>query len=215
MNEQISNVTSATFAEERLWVFCGLHAQSAEIFLDYISSDLDVATIHYNSLSELLSAKVKDSEKTVVILDPLIALTPETKAVEKIRGKLKMSKIVIYLSESPRTKIDNLVRTGVNGFLMRDAGYKSFIASMEYIEAGELLIPSKLILPDAKNDFDLTQTEVELLRLAKDGLKGKEVARELGLSESQVKTKYRSVFKKMTAKNRTHAISIAKASGLI
>ena len=61
----------------------------------------------------------------------------------------------------------------------------------------------------------LTQREIEVLRLVADGLKDSEVAEKLIITESTAKNHVRSILDKLEAKNRTHAVKIARERGII
>ena len=69
---------------------------------------------------------------------------------------------------------------------------------------GELTVP-----------LDVTEAEVEALRLLKNGLLIKEVAYELGISEGAVKQRLRSAKDKLNARTTPHAVSVASNFGLI
>lgn len=61
----------------------------------------------------------------------------------------------------------------------------------------------------------LSNRELDILRLSAEGLFIKEVALELGIKESTVKTHHTNIFVKLGATNITHAVAIAITSGMI
>lgn len=62
---------------------------------------------------------------------------------------------------------------------------------------------------------DLTQAELQALRMIKDGLLMKEIAALLGVSEAAVKQRLRNAKTKLRAKTSTHAATMATSYGLI
>jgi DNA-binding CsgD family transcriptional regulator len=56
---------------------------------------------------------------------------------------------------------------------------------------------------------------VNILRLVSDGKTNKEIAWALGASEVTIKMYLRTVFNKLGASNRTHAVMLAKARTLL
>jgi LuxR family maltose regulon positive regulatory protein len=61
----------------------------------------------------------------------------------------------------------------------------------------------------------LSERELEVLRLAADGLSNREIADRLCLAESTVKSHLNTIFRKLDAKNRTQAVAQARQLGLI
>lgn len=62
---------------------------------------------------------------------------------------------------------------------------------------------------------NLTEAELEALRLARDGMLLKEIAHRLGVSEGAIKQRLKSAKLKLDARNSTHAIAKATQFGLI
>jgi DNA-binding NarL/FixJ family response regulator len=60
----------------------------------------------------------------------------------------------------------------------------------------------------------LTARELDVLKRLCRGLANKEIARELDLQEVTVKLHIKTLYRKISAKNRTHAAMIAKEAGL-
>lgn len=61
----------------------------------------------------------------------------------------------------------------------------------------------------------LSERELEVLRLAADGLANREIADQLCLAESTVKSHLNTIFRKLDAKNRTQAVAQARQLGLL
>ena len=61
----------------------------------------------------------------------------------------------------------------------------------------------------------LTEIEIEALQLIRDGHLTKQIAYDLGISESAVKQRIRNAKKKLRAKTSTHAVTLAERKGLL
>ena len=68
---------------------------------------------------------------------------------------------------------------------------------------------------NSKPLVQLTAAEREALGLVRDGLLLKEIARELGISETAVKQRLKNARIKLKARNGSHAVSIAVKASLI
>ena len=61
----------------------------------------------------------------------------------------------------------------------------------------------------------ITGTELRILELVAQGLTDKQIAEHEGLSEFTVKSHVRSLFRKLPAKNRPHAVATAVRNGVL
>jgi two-component system, NarL family, nitrate/nitrite response regulator NarL len=73
------------------------------------------------------------------------------------------------------------------------------------------------MLPAAPQDPErrLTARERELLEALDEGLRFKQVARRLGISEATAKTHGRNLFRKLGATSRAEAVHAAREGGLL
>jgi DNA-binding NarL/FixJ family response regulator len=62
---------------------------------------------------------------------------------------------------------------------------------------------------------DLTGRELEVLRLVRNGLRNKQIASELSISETTVSFHIKNLVDKLQANDRTHAVTIALRRGLL
>lgn len=102
-----------------------------------------------------------------------------------------------------------------------DPGIRSFgnfcRSDREFLpsETKELQRRLELLFADLEAPKDITEAEMEALRLLKNGMLIKEVAHELGISEGAVKQRLKGAKIKLEARTTAHAVSIASNFGLI
>lgn len=120
------------------------------------------------------------------------------------------------------------LRAGASGFLLKDTPPDDLIAAVRVLAAGEaLLAPSvtrRLIEEFAASGSgyravdgldELTEREVEVLRLMARGLSNVEIAEQLFLGETTVKTHVSRVLTKLGLRDRVQAVVAAYESGLV
>ena len=96
--------------------------------------------------------------------------------------------------------------------------FGSFARSDREFEPDEIATLQKVIIDRhlaLEPPTNLTDAELEALRMARDGLMLKEVAHHLGVSEGAIKQRLKSAKLKLGARNSTHAITKASQFGLI
>ncbi len=122
------------------------------------------------------------------------------------------------------------LRAGASGFLLKDAPAQQLIDAVRVVAAGDaLLAPSvtRLLIEEvsrrpsvdpstvAPGLGDLTDRELEVLRLMARGLSNAEIAQQLYLGEATVKTHVGRVLTKMDLRDRVQAVVVAYESGLV
>jgi DNA-binding NarL/FixJ family response regulator len=121
------------------------------------------------------------------------------------------------------------LRAGAGGFLLKDAPPDRLADAVRTVAAGEsLLAPSvtrRLVERFASRPpsdaarretfAELTEREIEVLRLVARGLSNSEIAGELFLSEATVKTHLTRILSKLGLRDRVQAVVLAYESGLV
>jgi DNA-binding NarL/FixJ family response regulator len=120
------------------------------------------------------------------------------------------------------------LRAGASGFLLKDAGADELLHAVRVVAAGDaLLAPSitrRLIADYARRPApqeqpqamsDLTPRELDVLRLMARGLANADIARELYIGDSTVKTHIARIFAKLGLHDRAQAVVLAYESGLV
>ena len=85
--------------------------------------------------------------------------------------------------------------------------------------AGEVYAPIQMLTEREPEQTtigkaQLSAREIDVLRRICQGMANKEIARELKLQEVTVKLHMKTLFRKIEARNRTHAAMIAKEDGI-
>lgn len=121
------------------------------------------------------------------------------------------------------------LRAGASGFLLKDAPPEDLVQAVGVVARGEGLIapsitkrlieeiaqrpPQHTAPPEALRS--LTQRELEVLQLVARGLSNQEIAKELFVSETTVKTHVGRVLMKLGVRDRVQAVVLAYESGIV
>ena len=83
--------------------------------------------------------------------------------------------------------------------------------------AGERVIPSEVAgrLAEFTPRADLSEREIEVLRLTAKGLRNRDIARAIGRTEETVKAHLKNIMGKLAAADRTEAVMIGLRRGII
>ena len=121
------------------------------------------------------------------------------------------------------------LRAGASGFLLKDVSRERLVAAVRCVAGGDMLlapaITRRLIerfvrrRPTIEATHDslstLTPREVDVLSLIARGLSNAEIASDLVVSESTVKTHVARIFDKLELRDRAQAVIVAYESGIV
>jgi LuxR family transcriptional regulator, maltose regulon positive regulatory protein len=119
---------------------------------------------------------------------------------------------MLRLLNSVAQPADNLPGGPVAGAFLQQLRDK--LAARHGNDAGRPDTPAALTTGTAALE-ELTRTERKVLFLLADGMSNKAMAEKLFVSEATIKTHLRSINAKLNASSRTHAIAMARKSGLL
>jgi len=127
------------------------------------------------------------------------------------------------------TALLRCLRAGARGSLLKDVSYEELIASVRHVAAGgtlnRSLVPQYILerlrhpIPEGHDAngtvANLTERELEILRLMSGGYSNRELADALSLREGTVKNHVSSILLKLDARDRTRAVLRALEMGLL
>jgi DNA-binding NarL/FixJ family response regulator len=136
-----------------------------------------------------------------------------------MRAAVPGTAVAILSGTASRAVAEQALAEGAAGFLPKTMSTKSLVAAARFMVAGEVYAPM-MQSPDRSGTFGasaaspLTPREMDVLRRLCRGMANKEIARELDLQEVTVKLHVKTLYRKINARNRTHAAMIAREAGL-
>jgi two-component system, NarL family, nitrate/nitrite response regulator NarL len=177
--------------------------------------EVDVAADFPAALVAVRSGAVYD----LILLDYTMPGMNGLAGLAAMRAACPGKPVAILSGTAPRSVAEQALADGAAGFLPKTMSTKTLIAAIRFMAAGEVYAPMSMMTereaPAASlAGAQLTPRETEVLRLLCRGLANKEIARELDLQEVTVKLHVKTLYRKIDARNRTHAAMIAKEAGL-
>lgn len=144
------------------------------------------------------------------------------RALKEKKSKLKVLVLTVH------NEVEYLLKAidiGVNGYILKDSKLEELKEAINTVMSGEDYIQPSMIpalnrrkidmtLDNAKI-INLTNREMDVLKLIAIGLNNREIARQLEISERTVKNHISSLFKKIGVTDRTQAAVFAIRNNII
>lgn len=147
-------------------------------------------------------------------------ISPEiVRFLRLLRERYDKIGLVVIVGSMERRGVQQLLALGLHGLLSADLAPANLLAALNAVRSGGVVV-DPVAMSAALNGSDegspvLTSQELRILRLAAQGLRNGEMARQLSVSQSTLKRNLRLIFEKLGAKDRTSALIAATRTGLI
>jgi DNA-binding NarL/FixJ family response regulator/class 3 adenylate cyclase len=167
----------------------------------------------------------------VVLMDVRM---PEVDGIEATRRLLgepdATAKVVMLTTFDMDEYVYEALRAGASGFLLKDVPPEQLVAGIRAVASGDALLapsvtrrvieefvrrPPDSVRTPPERLAELTARELEVLKLIARGLSNAEIAKELFVSETTVKTHVAHVLMKLQLRDRVQAVVLAYESGLV
>jgi DNA-binding NarL/FixJ family response regulator len=189
-------------------------------------SDLQVIAEAENGIEAVRAAKRDNPD--VVLMDVRMPEMDGLEATRRIASEAPDTKVIMLTTFDLDDYVYEALRGGAAGFLLKDAPADDLIDAVRIVaDGGALLAPSitKRLISEFANRSqpaaqpqglkDLTERETEVLGLVARGLSNTEIAEELFVSETTVKTHVSHMLTKLHLRDRVQAVVLAYESGLV
>jgi two-component system, NarL family, response regulator len=158
-----------------------------------------------------------EHQPDVVLMDLRMPVMDGVEAIRTIMREFPVARILALTTYEGDADIRRALEAGACGYLLKDMLLTEVIAAVHAAHRGERVIPTAVAirLAEFPERNDLTEREAEILALVARGLANKDVARAIGRSDETVKIHLKNVFAKLGVTDRTEAVTVALARGLI
>ena len=159
-----------------------------------------------------------------------IEATRRLAATDPTEAGANAPRILVLTTFDADEHVVDALRAGASGFLLKDVTPADFVAAIRVVAAGDALIApavtrrlldrfARLPMPsDAAHDTvlsQLTEREMEVLKLVAEGLSNREIADRLVLAEPTVKTHVSHLLLKLDLRDRAQLVVLAYETGLV
>ncbi len=187
----------------------------------------DLVVVGHDGPADTTASQVLETQFDVLLIDSFQTAWPAAKIARKTEGQAAYKAILIGM-EPDEELFMAAVRSGVMGYLLKDASASELVAAVRAVYRGEAVCPPQLCstlfrfvahmieeMPVKRSGPrpDLTIRQQQLMVLVAKGFTNKEIASQLNLSEFTVRNHIHNILKQVDASSRSEAVQTIRAYG--
>lgn len=182
-----------------------------------IAREPDMAVVGEAENGREVVRQFQDFRPDVVLMDLRMPEMDGVDAILAIRELSPKARVVVLTTYDDDEDIYHGLRAGARAYLLKDAPPDELLEAIRAVHAGHKRIPPEIAakLTDRMACPELTERELEVLRLIANGKTNLAIASLLGVAEGTVKFHVNNILSKLGAEDRTQAVTLALKRGLV
>ncbi len=213
-------MTRVVIADDQALVRDGLRAILEDAGIEVVAEAADGA--------QAVEA-VRNTQPDVVLMDIRMPVMDGIEATRRISISGVACRVLILTTFDFDRLVYDAMIAGASAFLLKDAGREQLIAGVHIVAAGQQLVapaiarrlverfvhrpPAAIARPATLTE--LSDRELEVMQLIAKGLTNAEIAAQLAIGETTVKTHVSHIIAKTGARDRVQVVVAAYESGLV
>lgn len=138
-------------------------------------------------------------------------------AIEFILSEFPDAHIIVLTTYTGDVQVLRALKAGARGYVLKGHVHRELLETIRAVHGGQKKIPPDIAaeLAEHATDDELTQREIDVLRLIAAGNSNKLIADHLSIGEATVKSHVTNILSKLGANDRAHAVTIGLKRGII
>ena len=190
------------------------HAIVRQGLRTYLGLQPDIEVVGEAADGREAVARVRETLPDIVLMDLVMPHLDGVEATRQVTALSPSTRVIVLTSFSEDEKVFASIKAGAQGYLMKDVLPQDLVRAVRTVHKGEAQLDPEIarkLMQEFTNPqptapkHDLTERELEVLRLIAQGKSNKEISDDLVLSEKTVKTHVSNILQKLHLSDRTQA----------
>ena len=162
-------------------------------------------------------ARYRELQPDVTLMDLQMPDMDGITCINQIREEFPSARIVVLTTFSGDALALRALKAGATAYVLKQAARTELIDHIRAVHRGMKRVQPEVAASLAHHSVDesLSPREIQVLALVAQGNSNKEVAARLFINDETVKGHMRSILAKLSASDRTHAVTLALRRGII
>jgi DNA-binding NarL/FixJ family response regulator len=177
-----------------------------------INRQKDMAVVAEATNGQQAVAQFHKVVPDIALLDMRMPAMTGAEAASAILAQHPSAKLIALSTFGGDEEVRKAMDTGMHAYLTKDVLHDELLATIRAVYSGKKYLPEAMVFVESAN---LSERELEVLRLIANGMANKQIAHRLNIAEATVKNHLRSIFSKLGVQDRTEAAITAIQRGLV
>ncbi|WP_445627539.1 response regulator [Nostoc sp. DSM 114167] len=182
-----------------------------------INRDPEMTVIAQAEDGQQAIAAFREYQPDVTLMDLRMPKMGGVEAIMAICAEFKQARIAVLTTYDGDEDIYRGLQAGAQGYLLKDAKPSELLNAIRAIHNGQKYIPPEVgaKLLQRMSNPELSERELEVLRLMAQGKGNQEIGTVLNIGESTVKSHVNRILSKLGVSDRTQAVITAVKRGIV
>jgi len=182
-----------------------------------VNAEPDMKLVAEASNGKEAVEKFRSHRPDVTLMDIQMPGVNGIEAISQIQSECPDARIIVLTTYTGDVQVIRALRAGARGYILKGYVHRELLEAIRSVHAGKKRIPPEIAAELAEHaaDDELTAREIEVLRLIASGNANKQIADQLSIGETTVKTHVTNILSKLGASDRAHAVTIGLKRGII
>ena len=182
-----------------------------------VNAEKDMKLVAEASNGEEAVESFRLHQPDVTLMDLQMPGISGTEAIERIRSEFPKARIIVLTTYTGDVQVMKALKAGARGYILKGHVHRELLETIRAVHAGHKRLPPDVAAQLAEHaaDDELTQREIDVLRLIATGNSNKLIADQLSIGEATVKSHVSNILSKLGANDRAHAVTIGLNRGII
>jgi len=181
-----------------------------------VNAEPDLKLVAEASNGEEAIGAFRSHRPDVTLMDLQMPGIDGTEAIVRIRDEFPNARIIVLTTYTGDIQVLRALRAGARAYLLKGHVHKELLETIRAVHAGQKRIPPDVAAELAEHamDDELTEREIDVLKLVAAGNANKQIADRLSIGNLTVKSHVSSILSKLGANDRSHAVTIGLTRGI-
>lgn len=182
-----------------------------------LESEVNISVTGMAASAKEALEEVGKLQPDVVLMDLRMPEMEGSEAIAALRRIYPNIRILVLTNYEEDEYILRALQAGAMGYLLKSTPQEEIVRAVEMVHANQRCVPPNIAkrLMDTIARQELTQRELEVLKLVASGLTNKEIATRLFISAKTARNHVANCLAKLGVDDRTEAVTTAVRRGLI
>ena len=159
----------------------------------------------------------REYQPDVTLMDLRMPQVGGVEAITTICAEFKRAGIIVLTTYDGDEDIYRGLQAGAQGYLLKDAKPSELLNAIHTIHNGQKYVPPEVgaKLVQRMSNPELSERELEVLRLVAQGMSNLDIATALSIGETTVKSHVNRILSKLGVNDRTQAVIVGVRRGIV